>query len=118
MRLEFLSKDLRDGLDAARKQALKRRSRLRVHVDHDIYPILRFWQNGFALDARAVPHLRGLVDIFDGSVHLYQCLIMATVEEDGELICEFKRNTVAVDQAPLDFERDENRPVALLPRRF
>lgn len=118
MRLEFLSKEVREGLDAARRQATKRKARLRVHVDKDIYPIVRFWQNGFALDASKAPHMRGLVDIYDGAVHLYQCLVMASVEENGELICEFKRSTAALDQAPLDFERDETRPVALLPRKF
>ena len=116
--MEFLPKDVRDGLEAARKLAQKRRSRLRVHVDDNIYPILRYWQNGFALDADTAPHLRGLVDIYDGAVHLYQCLIMASFHENGELICDFKRSTAALDKAPLDFYRDENRPIALLPRRF
>ena len=39
----------------------------------------------------------------DGSKHLYQCLIVASQEEDGEMLYEFKRATVAEDQAPLDF---------------
>ncbi len=116
--LQYLSNEVRDGLEAARKLAQKRRSRLRVHVGQDIYPILRYWQNGFAISADHAGHLRGLVDIYDGAKHLTQCLIMASVQENGELICEFKRNTAALDQAPLDFEQDEGRPVALLPRRF
>ena len=58
--------------------------------------------------------MRGLVDIYDGSIHMYQCLIVASEEEGGEMRYEFKRNTRAVQSAPLDFERSENAPVALI----
>jgi hypothetical protein len=34
----------------------------------------------------------------------------------GELICTMKRSTIALDRAPLDYDRDENAPVAYLPR--
>ncbi len=111
----FLPKEVREGLEAARKRDLKRKSRLRVHVDDDIFTILRFWENGFAMEEDA-PKLRGLVDIYDGSRHLYQCLIIASSEEDGEMVYEFKRNTQAHDKAPLDFYRDPQTPIALLPR--
>ena len=53
--LEFLPKDVREGLEAARKKDLKRRSRLRVQVGDAVYPILRFWDDGFALDADLSP---------------------------------------------------------------
>ncbi|KMW59270.1 hypothetical protein AIOL_004251 [Candidatus Rhodobacter oscarellae] len=113
---EFLPKEVREGLELARKADLKRRSRLRVQVGEDAYPILRSWETGFALDAENAPHLRGLVDLYNGGVHLYQCLIVASSEEAGEMIYEFKRNTAAVDKAPLDFYRDETAPIALLGR--
>jgi hypothetical protein len=111
----FLSKEVQAGLDLARRVALRRKSRLRVHAGEDIHPILRFWEGGFALDAEHAPHLRGLVDIFDGARHIYQCLIVASSEENGEMIYEFKRSTAAVDAAPLDFWREENAPIALIP---
>lgn len=111
---EFLPKEVREGLEAARKDDLRKKSRLRVHAGEKIYPVLRFWDGGFALDAEDAPHLRGLVDLYNGGVHLYQCLIVASEEEDGEMQFEFKRNTAAVDRAPLDFYRDENAPVALI----
>ncbi|MGB8813684.1 MAG: hypothetical protein WCC57_10900 [Paracoccaceae bacterium] len=114
--LEFLPKEVRDGLEAARNRDLKRRSRLRVQLGSDIFPILRMWEDGFALDAGRTPHLRGLVDVFDGTRHLCQSLIIATTVENGELICEFKRSTNVTDRAPLDFYKDENAPVALLPK--
>lgn len=112
----FLSKEVLDGLEQARKHDLRRNSRLRVHVDDEIFAVLRFWETGFALDAEDAPHLRGLVDLYDGSRHIYQCLIVASEEERGEMIYEFKRNTAVVDKAPLDFVRDENAPIALLGR--
>jgi len=111
---EFLPKEVRDGLDAARKAQKRKQSRLRVAVGEDIFPVLRFWDGGFALDAETAPQLRGLVDLYDGGRHLYQCLIIASEEESGEMVYEFKRNTAAVDKAPLDFYRDEAAPIALL----
>lgn len=111
---EFLPKEVREGLEAARKADLKRKSRLRVQVGDEFFPVLRFWENGFALDADHAPHLRGLVDLFDGGRHLYQCLIVASSEEGGEMLFDFKRNTAAVDKAPLDYTRPDNAPVALI----
>ncbi len=113
---EFLPKEVRQGLEQARKRDLRRKSRLRVHTDDEIFPVLRFWETGFSLEAENAPHLRGLVDLYDGSRHLYQCLVVASDEENGQMIYEFKRSTAAKDKAPLDFERDENAPVALLGR--
>lgn len=111
---EFLPKEVREGLEMARKAALLKKSRLRIQVEGETYAVLRFWETGFSLDAEDAPHLRGLVDLFDGSRHLYQCLIVASEEEGGQMTYEFKRATPAVDKAPLDFVRDENAPVALL----
>lgn len=111
---EFLPKEVREGLKLARKQALRRQSRLRLHVGEDVFPILRFWESGFALDIEDAPRLRGLVDVYDGEHHLYQCLIVASEEDGGTMIYEFKRSTAAVDKAPLDFFDDEDAPVALL----
>ena len=96
---DFLPKEVREGLEQARKQALRKKSRLRVHADEQVFPVLRFWEGGFALEAENAPHLRGLVDLYDGARHLYQCLIVASEEEDGEMIYEFKWHTEAVDKA-------------------
>jgi hypothetical protein len=110
----FISKEVQAGLDAARKEALKTHSRLRVMDGDEVYPVLRMWDGGFSLEAEAAPKLRGLVDLFDGARHLYQCLIIASQEENGEMQFDFKRNTAVLDRAPLDFVRDEKAPVALL----
>ena len=113
---EFLPKEVRAGLEEARKRDLRRRARLRVQVGDEVYPILRMWDDGFALDADQVTQLRGLVDVYDGARHLSQCLIIASDVAEGELICTMKRATQAVETAPVDFEIDEAAPVALIPR--
>lgn len=113
---EFLPKEVREGLEAARKRDLRRKSRLRVQTGDDIYPVLRFWDGGFSLDADTAPHLRGLVDLYDGARHLYQCLIVASSEDAGEMSYEFKRHTAAVDHAPKDFAPETEAPVALIGR--
>jgi hypothetical protein len=114
--LEYLPKDIRDGLQAAKKRDIARKSRLRVQVGEAVYPILRMWDGGFVLDAEMAPRLRGLVDVYDGAKHVFQCLIVASTEENGDLMCEFKRSTPVADGAALDFCRDENAPVGYLPK--
>lgn len=110
----YLPKEVQAGLEAARKKSLKKSSRLRVEADGRSFKVLRFREDGFSLDIEDTPHLRGLVDLFDGGRHLSQCLIVAS-EEDGDLMhYEFKRATQVSDTAPVDFYRGENAPVALL----
>lgn len=114
--MTFLPEDVRKGLELARKHDRKRKARMRVTVGNEVFPVLDYREGGFALDIDNAPKLRGLVDLYDGSRHLYQCLIIAS-ERDGELMrYEFKRSTAVTDKAPLDFARDEEAPVALLPR--
>ncbi|QOL81613.1 hypothetical protein F3W81_12720 [Pseudooceanicola spongiae] len=110
----YLPKDITDGLIAARKLAQRKASRLRVEVDGKSYKVLRRWQNGFSVEADVAPRLRGLVELFEGATFLSSCLIVAAAEEDGEMQYEFKRSTAARDQAPLDFQQEEEAPVALL----
>jgi hypothetical protein len=113
--LEFFSKELREGFEAARKRQDAKKSRLRLQIGTEVYPILRIWDDGLAVDADHVSHLRGLVDVYDGARHLSQCLIVASNVENGQLICDFKRSTMVTDRAALDFWRDENAPVGYLP---
>ncbi|MDE3122098.1 MAG: hypothetical protein KGK00_10005 [Paracoccaceae bacterium] len=113
--MEYFSKEVLAGLEAARKRDARRKSRLRVQVGDALYPVLRLWDRGFALDADSAPHLRGLVDLYDGSRHLMQCLIVASTEEAGEIVCEFKWTTGANGAPPADFVKDEDAPVGYLP---
>ncbi|WP_225026449.1 hypothetical protein [Xinfangfangia pollutisoli] len=115
--LEHLPNEIREGLEAARLRELKKRAKLRVQVGEAVFPVLRFWHDGFALDASLAPgKLRGLVDIYDGPRHVFQCLIVASAIERGELVCDFKRVTAVSDRAALDYWRAEDAPVGYLPR--
>ena len=113
---EFLPKEVREGLEKARKQDLQKKSRLRVKVGGHDFTILRYWDEGFALDVEDAPHLRGFVDVYDGGRHLSQCLIVASSEENGEMVYEFKRETMAAEAPAVDYEIDANTPVGLIGR--
>ena len=114
--LEILPKEVRDGLEAARKRDRDRKSRLRVQVGGAVFPVRRLSEGEMELDASLTPRLRGLVDLFDGARHIAQCLIVASAEERGVLVCEFKRQTAVTEGPALDYWRDENLPVALLTK--
>ena len=110
----YLPKEVAAGLEAAQKAALRKRSRLRVQAGNQTITVLKYWEDGFSVDMDDAPQLRGLVDLYDGSRHLYQCLIVASEEDGDEMRYEFKRNTMAADQAPLDFAKASDAPVALI----
>ncbi len=112
----YVSDEVRAALEAARLKGLRKVSRLRVLADGAFHPVLRLWRDGFSVEAETAGHLRGLVDLYDGEVHLCQCLIVAAGEEGGEVLFEFKRSTIAADHAPADFYRDPGAPVALIGR--
>ncbi len=111
---EYLPVSVREELEMARKQKLRKKSRMRVSVGDQQFTILRYWDEGFALDVDDAPHLRGLVDVYDGARHLSQCLIVASEEDGGEMVYEFKRATPHVDAPPKDYEISEDAPVGLL----
>lgn len=111
----YLPRDVQEGLERARQAALLKSSRLRVVIGEDRFPILRLWDHGFAVP-HDTPRLRGLVDVYDGGRHLWQCLIVAAEEEASEMVYDFKRQTVPMDRPAVDFEVDANAPVALIPQ--
>ncbi|NSY39702.1 hypothetical protein [Leisingera sp. ANG59] len=111
----YVPKAVQEALDTARLQGMRRKSRLRVMADNELYPVLRLWKTGFSVEAETAPMLRGLVDIYDGARHVSQCLIVAGEEEGGEMRYEFKRSTPAADQAPLDFYKSPDGPAGLIP---
>lgn len=109
----FFSKEIQAGLDLARVENQKKSSRLRVDVDGQMQPVLRMWKTGFAV-ASDVAVLRGFVDLYDGALHLFQCLIVTSVEETGERHYEFKRATAVVQKPAADFEISEDAPLGLI----
>ncbi len=113
---EFLPEDIRRGLEAAQARALRKGSRLSVHVGDAVYPILRLAETGFTVDNRRIPALRGFVDIYDGPRHLSQALIIAASEDGAEMTYEFKRETV-IHTAPVrDYADERPAPRGYLPR--
>ena len=112
----YLPDAVRKGLEEARKAMQRRSNRLCVHDGDDVHRVLRLWDSGFALDAKDAPQLRGFVDIYDGSRHLYQCLIVASYDQDSEKVYDFKWSTAVAQGPALDFVRADDAPVALIPR--
>lgn len=110
----YLSDEVRQGLQRAEKTALRKKNRLRVQSDDTTTQILRVWDGGFATDIDDAPTLRGLVDIFDGSRHLYQCLVIFSSREGNEMIYEYKRQTTAEDRRIVDYDVIDDAPVALI----
>jgi hypothetical protein len=114
--LEHLPEDIRRGLEAARSRNQRSRSRLCVHVNDAVFPVLRLWETGFAVSARRVPAMRGLVDIYDGPRHLSQCLIIASEDDGTEMTYDFKRATTITENPVRDYAVDSNAPFGYLPR--
>ena len=110
------SPDVMAGLQKARMKDAIKKNRLRVHDGKAEYAVLKIWEDGFSMVGDNLPHLRGFVDLFDGSRHLLQCLVIHS-EPDGEVMnFEYKRRTVATDSAPKDYVVDANAPVALIEK--
>ena len=113
---EYLPKDVREGLLQAHRVGLKKKSRMRVRVGQQDFKILRYWDDGFAMDPDDATRLRGIVDIYDGARMKSRCLIVASSEEGGQMVYEFKRATEAVEGPALDYAKDESAPVAMIGR--
>lgn len=114
--IEMLPEAVREGLALARKQSMRRGNRLCVHDGDRVHRICRLWDNGFSLDADTAPRLRGRVEVFDGSRHLYQCLVIDSEISGDERVFEFKWVHAIPDRPPADFVRDVDAPIAMLSR--
>lgn len=114
--LESLPQSIWNELHAAQAKADRKKSRLRVEANGQSHTIVRMLPEGFVVDRGTASNLRGLVDIYEGSRHLSQCLIVASEADGHRMQYDFKRNTPTSDGAPLDFERPDNAPIALLGR--
>ena len=95
-------KEVAEGWEAARKQAVRKKSRLRVQAGTEIFTVLQYWDSGFSVDLQDAPPLRGPVDLYDGSRPLYHCLLAATAGEGGEWQQACQGQTRAGHHAPLD----------------
>jgi hypothetical protein len=93
------------------------RNRLRVVAGSDSFGIRALETDGFVLESPDAPNLRGHVDIYNGTEHLFQALIVRGEAAPGGARYDFKRRTSARDQAPRDFAVDPQAPAGLLPAR-
>ncbi|MEP3347302.1 MAG: hypothetical protein ABJN34_07175 [Litoreibacter sp.] len=114
--IEYLPKEIVDGLAAARLKADKKKTRLRIRSGDDLIPLVKLTGSHFTIEKDKAPRLRGLVDIFDGARHLYQALVVATSFDGDTVVFEFKRNTATASHPALDFVRDEAAPVGLIAK--
>lgn len=112
---EFLPEAVRKGLQEARVAMLRQSGRLCVHDGEAVHRVVRIWDGGFAILAAEAPHLRGLIDLYDGPRHLAQCLVVASHAEGDLMIYDYKRSTAVADRAARDFAPAETRPAGLLP---
>ncbi|MEQ9243309.1 hypothetical protein [Roseovarius indicus] len=110
----YLPPEVQAGLDDARKRALKKSQRLSVQAGEETFRVLEAWDDGFALELAVADHLRGMVDLYDGPTLVSQCLIVASEEDGNQMRFEYKRMTEATGEQPVDFEKPENAPVALI----
>lgn len=104
--LEHLPEEIRSALGAVQRRDGRRgreAARLTLRVGDRVLPILRIWDGGLALPADAGSRLRGRVDVHDGARHLFHCLIVASGEEGGEVICAYKHATAASETPPRDY---------------
>jgi hypothetical protein len=66
------------------------------------WPILRMWNDGFAVAAEEEPRLRGLVHICSEDRAIFQGLVVAVEAVNEEIHFEFKRLSLVQDTAPTD----------------
>ncbi|MEP5760832.1 MAG: hypothetical protein ABJ327_16280 [Litoreibacter sp.] len=110
----YMSQDVLQSLQKADLKKAKSKSRMRVRTGDAIFPILRFSKDRFSLSVDEAPKLRGYVDILDGARLKWRALIIASEQENDEIIFEFKRSTTVAKGPALDFEKDTKAPVGYL----
>lgn len=110
----YVPMDVQAAMDASRVKKLKQSSKLRIETADGYFRVLRLWGSGFSVASEDAPHLRGFVDVYEGPAHLFQCLIVASEEEGGEMRYEFKRMTAVANTPPLDFVAEVEAPAGLI----
>ena len=113
----YVPEAVQAGLDSARIARLKSTSRLRIDTPDGYFRVLRLWETGFAVSLDDAAHLRGFVDVYEGPRQLFQCLIVASREEGGEMIYDFKRMTTVANGPARDFAPEAELPTALIENR-
>lgn len=116
--IDFLPKEVQDGLDAARKASLRRNDRLCIHDGDEVFRVRRFWTDGVSIDAKHGDKLRGRVEIYDGARHVYQCLIENGRTEGHECVFDFKWLNPVADRPAADFVLPDVVPAGLIAKAY
>ena len=111
----YLPPDLLGAVGEAIRSRTERRNNLRVVADGRSYVVLGMDGSGFRITAEGAPQLRGLVDLYQGGVHVARALVVASEEEAGTMRYEYKRATAPAYAPAVDFERDAGGPAGYLP---
>ena len=111
----YLPPDLLGAVGDAIRLRTERRNNLRVTAEGRSFMVLRMDGSGFWITAEGAPQLRGLVDLYQGGVHIARALVVASEEEDGAMRYEYKRATAPAQAPAVDFERDQAGPAGYLP---
>lgn len=102
----FLPEGFRPGLSRARAGQTHRALKGSVVAGGVQYPVLRRWARGFAVSVSDAPELHGVVDIYDGPIHLGQCLIKNSRIVDDGRIYEVKQAPVLTYSAAAESDFD------------
>ena len=89
----FLPQGFVAGVGRGKTHGAKRASQMSVQAGGTRYPVSRRWDTGFAVSASEVPHLKGVVALYDGAEKAADCLIMNCQNLEGELVFTIKRAT-------------------------
>lgn len=108
---DYLPNAVEAGRYKAQKEATHRSSKLAVHVEGEVIPVVEFYDTGFAVQSQYRLPNRAHVEVFDGAKSLYLGMIHYSVVDNQLQRFEFKRLNPATGQMPKDYA-DENMPIA------
>jgi len=112
----YLSDVVAQALRDARRNESVKRSRLKVVVGEQTYPVLRIDDHGFSIAADAPPSIRGYVDLYDGPKRLGRQLVVLARHANGVAAYEYKLQS-AEGEAPADYVREREKVAGLLTVR-
>ena len=112
----YLSEVVAKALREARRNEAVKRSRMKVVVGEESYPVIRIDDHGVSIAADQPPSIRGYVDLYDGPKRLGRQLVVLASHEDGVATYDYKLQS-AEGEAPADYVRDREKIAGLLTVR-
>ncbi len=112
----YLSEQVIAALNQANRKKAARRSRKKIVVGAQVYPILKMNDRGFSVAADETPTIRGYVDLYDGARRLGRQLVVLASHVDGVARYEYKLQS-AEGHAPADYVSKRGPVAGLLTVR-